>query len=394
MMVYLCRYNSTADAGIFTCITNLNVLFFDACALWRKQFNFICQQSQYLQLSVIGSPQTITLLGSSMIKAPANGYVYIYVSNESRNPVYIDNFLVLHQPGRIEEETHYYPFGLIQEGISSKAATTLENKHKYNGKELQSKEFSDGSGVEWLDFGARMYDNQIGRWHVLDPLASKFPYISPYTAFNNNPLRFKDPTGMEPEDWILSVGSKVYWYGGNVGDKSNLIATFNAKSGNTPHKDGDADKNYQFGKYQKVRDMGPTTEGQYLINLKPSFDRVAKAGSDGELVRSKQGGVEKIPDEVPIPGDKENVWTYENWGTNRAYLSPVKVTGATSKDRDITSFYLHDSEKGYTHGCTEVQTELFDKLAEYKKAGNEKIDVIVQYPDKNASTNGRKKKTP
>ena len=49
-----------------------------------------------------------------------------------------------------------------------------------------------GSGYTTL---FREYDPEIARWKSLDPKTDSFPSISPFAAFNNNPLRYRDVWG-------------------------------------------------------------------------------------------------------------------------------------------------------------------------------------------------------
>ncbi len=51
-----------------------------------------------------------------------------------------------------------------------------------------------------LNIDAQPIGDIAGHWMSPDPLTEEFPSTSPYVAFNNNPVRFTDPTGMAPED--------------------------------------------------------------------------------------------------------------------------------------------------------------------------------------------------
>ncbi|MBO9594006.1 MAG: ParB N-terminal domain-containing protein [Niabella sp.] len=92
------------------------------------------------------------------------------------------------QSNKLLEENHYYPFGLIQKGISSSAVGASTNKFKYN-----SIEQTDVLGLNQLEAFFRTMDPQIGRWLQIDPKPNVFE--SPFAAMGNNPIFNRDPLG-------------------------------------------------------------------------------------------------------------------------------------------------------------------------------------------------------
>jgi RHS repeat-associated protein len=190
---------------------NNNVKAGIAYILFDEQFKYAGGGFDPVDASSSGGLKSHVL---PQVNVQKNGYIYIYCSNESNIDVLFDNLEVVDAKGPILEETHYYPFGLTMAGISSKAGG-LENKFKYNGKELQHGEFSDGGGLEAYDYGVRFYDPQIARWNKIDNKAELYKNITPYAYAGNQPTNAIDPDGnliifINGQN-LSSGGSSAYW---------------------------------------------------------------------------------------------------------------------------------------------------------------------------------------
>jgi len=103
-----------------------------------------------------------------------------------------------HANGRPElmQTTDYYPFGLIMAQQNFYADTITPNRYLYNGKEIQNDVLA-GTSLDWFDYGARMYDAALGRWHVKDPLMEWHFNSTPYNYCFNNPINYFDPFGLD-----------------------------------------------------------------------------------------------------------------------------------------------------------------------------------------------------
>ena len=97
-----------------------------------------------------------------------------------------NNRVVIDENNNVDEVNHYYPFG----GVF--ASTSSVQPFKYNSKELDRK-----NGLDWYDYGARMYDAAKGSWDRMDKLAEKYKATTPYAYSINNPSKFADIDGLD-----------------------------------------------------------------------------------------------------------------------------------------------------------------------------------------------------
>ncbi len=140
---------------------------------------------------------------------------------------------------------------------------------------------------------------------------------------------------------------------------------------------------YQHPSNHCMKDRGPVPEGQYYI---PLFEGGYAKDDGGGICQLKPSWqLQKIPRGIHA-GECEPYWA--NWGYNRVRFEPSDLATKNICRPHRGGFYLHDSEKGYSHGCIEVETDFFTVLRRHiRTSGTKKLLLSVNYI-KGEQTNG------
>ena len=143
-------------------------------------------------------------LGYAFIESSeaAGGRIWCYDENDPDTPApetryFITDHLgstrvVLKGDGTLSMKADYLPYGGL---ISGSGLNVAENDYLWTGKELQHQLFDTPA----YDSSARLLFTN-GLFASLDPLAEKYPGVSPYAYCAGNPVNLVDPEGKEIGD--------------------------------------------------------------------------------------------------------------------------------------------------------------------------------------------------
>lgn len=132
---------------------------------------------------------------------------------------------------------------------------------------------------------------------------------------------------------------------------------------------------FQEPKYQCAADSGPLPEGFYAVLLADKGGAVDDG--TGACALKPAWGIQSIP-RGESAGSCEPYWA--NWGLNRARIEPTDAATKTACMPIRGGFYLHDSTKGFSHGCIETETRLFPLLnAHHKTTRKNSLVLRIKY---------------
>ncbi len=105
---------------------------------------------------------------------------------------------------------------------------TVHSSHTFSAKERDVE-----TGLSY--FGSRYYSSDLSIWLSVDPMASKYPSLSPYNYCYNNPIIIKDPNG---QYGVIAITEQCDDNGNVTGGTATLVMNYyyNSKNNNSVTK--------------------------------------------------------------------------------------------------------------------------------------------------------------
>lgn len=165
-----------------------------------------------------------------------------------------------------------------------------------------------------------------------------------------------DDKEAQMEDLVFN-GNQLQWHGKGA---------FKASSGM---------QGAQQPSLQCLPEKGPVPEGTYYLSL--MLGGAAEDDGSGVCQLKPSWQIQTIP-RGAAAGSCDPYWA--NWGSNRVRFEPADNATRTKCKPSRSGFYLHDSTKGYSHGCIEVQEAFFVLLRAHAGSTNKKrLTLRVTY---------------
>jgi len=152
------------------------------------------------QPELISIPDPVTING--------DGYIYVWVSNESENTkVWFDDLKISHTGSLVAQATDYGVWGdVLREQKVDESIYRFGYQGKFSEKDLET---------GWNHFEARELETMIARWTTVDNARQ---FYSPYISMGNNPVSFLDSDGRE-----IIIGNHTYVPGQEYTGKNKFI---------------------------------------------------------------------------------------------------------------------------------------------------------------------------
>ena len=252
---------------------------------------------------------------------------------------YVQDYLgskraVVDEDGNVLQSTAYYPSG-VPLTPNSLAPQTI--------KLHTGKDFFDLQGAGWYDNNARYYDPILARFTTLDPLAEKYPGLSPYVHCANNPLKYIDPNGDSIA--VLNKGT---------GNNQHIGLLIQNKDSKWDYYSVNGNNMYFFGSGSS---SGSSNGSSFFVGGKTTNDLGEKSYNS--------------PVEYLNSSDNKSEYSYKN-----AYVIPT----SQKQDDIVKQTFITESNKNYNLATQNCATAVEKSLSEANLNADFRIDKSINVP--------------